>query len=135
MLTGGEPFLQADAALIQALHEQGFTIAVETNGTVALADAFGDHWPDWIVCSPKLPQARLALEVCDELKLVVPDYTPSAYSDVAARVRPHDTGRYLWLQPEDGPRQPEATRLAIDTALARPEWRVSVQTHKILGVE
>ena len=77
VLTGGEPLLQADGALVSALHAQGFTVAVETNGTRRLADAFGDGpRPDWVVCSPKLPESRLALEACDELKLVVPDYHP-----------------------------------------------------------
>jgi 7-carboxy-7-deazaguanine synthase len=144
VLTGGEPFLQADAALVRALHAAGFEIAVETNGTVALAEAFEDAAgtlapPDWIVCSPKLPEDRLTLEWCDELKLVVPDYRPAAYARFAERVRPHVVGgrerRHLWLQPEDGPRLEEATHLAIETALAYPAWRVSVQTHKILGID
>ncbi|MEM1044047.1 MAG: radical SAM protein [Bacteroidota bacterium] len=144
VLTGGEPLLQADAALVGALHAAGFEVAVETNGTVTLAEAFTDAGgtlvpPDWIVCSPKLPQHRLVLETCDELKLVVPDYRPEDYAAFAERVRPHVVGgrerRWLWLQPEDGPRQAEATRLAVDLALADPAWRVSVQTHKVLGVE
>ncbi len=145
VLTGGEPLLQADAALVRALHAAGFEVAVETNGTVALADAFTDRPtgelvpPDWVVCSPKLPEDALKLEWMDELKLVVPDYRPEAYARLAERVRPHVVGgrerRYLWLQPEDGPRREAATRLAVETALARPGWRVSVQTHKILGVD
>ncbi len=144
VLTGGEPLLQADAALVRTLHAAGFEVAVETNGTVALADAFTDDTgnlvpPDWIVCSPKLPETALKLEVCDELKLVVPDYQPEAYARFAARVRPHTVAgrerRWLWLQPEDGPRLAEATRLAVATALANPAWRVSVQTHKILDID
>lgn len=144
VLTGGEPLLQADAALIRALHAAGFEVAAETNGTVALAEAFEDEFgtlvpPDWVVCSPKLPEDRLKLEWCDELKLVVPDYRPEAYAHFAGRVRPHTVGgrerRYLWLQPEDGPRLEAATRLAVETALANPAWRVSVQTHKVLGVD
>ncbi|MEM6785144.1 MAG: radical SAM protein [Bacteroidota bacterium] len=144
VLTGGEPLLQADALLIEALHARGFEVATETNGTVRLADAFTNTGgtlvpPDWVVCSPKLPADRLVIEWMDELKLVVPDYRPEAYAEVVARVRPHRVGvhdrRYLWLQPEDGPRQPAATRLAVNLALADPRWRVSVQTHKILGVE
>lgn len=144
VLTGGEPLLQADAALILALHERGIEVACETNGTVPLADAFtGEdgalHPPDWVVCSPKLPEDRLALEWCDELKLVVPDYLPAAFSNFASRVRAHPlAGRprpFLWLQPEDGPRQEEATRLAVDLAHQNPEWRVSVQTHKVLGID
>jgi organic radical activating enzyme len=142
VLTGGEPLLQADAALVRALKAAGFFVACETNGTVALADAFGpdpEGQPDWVVCSPKLPEARLTLEAMDELKLVVPDYRPEAFSDFAARVRAHRLGgaevRYRWLQPEDGPRKEEATRLAVALALADPHWRVSVQTHKVLGVD
>ncbi|MGB3542755.1 7-carboxy-7-deazaguanine synthase QueE, partial [Rubrivirga sp.] len=137
VLTGGEPLLQADSALVDALHAHGFWVAVETNGTVALGDAFGDGArADWIVCSPKLPESRLALEVADELKLVVPDYRPEAYPVLEAAVREQPDGRrYLWLQPEDGPRLAEATRLALDLCFRDPRWRVSVQTHKALGVD
>ena len=138
VLTGGEPLLQADAALIRALHAEGFVVAVETNGTQRLADAFGadpsDH-PDWVVCSPKLSEDRLPLEACDELKLVVPDYRPEAYAAMATRVRGHAGRRALWLQPEDGPRLGAATRLALDLVFQDPRWRVSVQTHKALGVD
>lgn len=149
VLTGGEPFLQADAALVRALHAEGFQVAVETNGTVALAEAFADEegaagtgavvGPDWIVCSPKLPEERLRLERFDELKLVVPDYRPAAYARFAERARTHMVGGHRvplrWLQPEDGPRLAEATRLAVRLATEHPAWRVSVQTHKVLGVE
>lgn len=145
VLTGGEPLLQVDAGLIRELHAAGFQVAVETNGTVALETACRDAAtgeivpPDWIVCSPKLPEAHLKLEYFDELKLVVPDYHPDAYVRFAERQRVHSAGgRALplrWLQPEDGPRQAEATQFAIRLALDRPDWRVSVQTHKILGVD
>ena len=137
VLTGGEPLLQADAALVAALHARGFTVAVETNGTRPLAAAFGDGpRPDWVVCSPKLTDAETVIEACDELKLVVPDYRPDAYAPLAARVRPRPDGsRYLWVQPEDGPRLAQATRLALDLCFADPRWRVSVQTHKALGVD
>jgi 7-carboxy-7-deazaguanine synthase len=142
VLTGGEPLLQADAALVGALRAAGLFVAVETNGTVALADAFGPAeagWPDWVVCSPKWPESRLRLETMDELKLVVPGYRPEAYERFAERLRSHRLGgapvRFQWLQPEDGPRRAEATRLAVALALQHPEWRVSVQTHKVLGVD
>ena len=136
VLTGGEPLLQADAGLVGALHDAGFTVAVETNGTQRLEDAFGDGpQPDWVVCSPKLPEAALRLEACDELKLVVPDYRPARYAAFAERVREHDGRRALWVQPEDGPRLAEATRLALDLVFEDPRWRVSVQTHKALGVD
>lgn len=144
VLTGGEPFLQADAALIRAMHDAGYTVAVETNGTCSLTDAFWDPTrdavtaPDWVTCSPKLPESELVLERFDELKLVVPDYRPSAYSAFAERGVLHEFAgteqRILWLQPEDGPRLAEAQTMAVDLALAHPEWRVSTQTHKVLGV-
>ncbi len=141
VLTGGEPLLQADAALVAALHQRGVEVAVETNGTVRLGDAFGEpaYWPDWIVCSPKLAAAQTVIETMDELKLVVPAYRPDAYASVATRVRLHRVGararRYLWVQPEDGPRLAEAVRDAVEAAQAHPGWRVSVQTHKILDVD
>jgi len=144
VLTGGEPLLQADAPLIRALHDEGFQVAVETNGTVALAHAFTNadgelRAPDWIVCSPKLKEEHLRLEHFDELKLVVPDYQPSGYVRFAERARPHEVGGHrvplLWLQPEDGPRLEAAKREAVGLALANPAWRVSVQGHKMLGVE
>ena len=142
VLTGGEPLLQADAALVLALHTRGFEVAVETNGTVRLADAFGsdsDAWPDWVVCSPKLSASETVIEALDELKLVVPAYRPADYADIANRVRPHRLGarerRYLWIQPEDGPCLAQATALAVRLAQTDPRWRVSVQTHKILHVD
>lgn len=141
VLTGGEPLLQADAALVHALHDTGFEVAVETNGTVRLADAFGApaDWPDWIVCSPKLSADRTVIEAFDELKLVVPAYHPANYAPVVDRARTHRVGardrRYLWVQPEDGPRLTESTHLAVSLAQTDPRWRVSVQTHKILGVD
>ncbi|WP_228702748.1 7-carboxy-7-deazaguanine synthase QueE [Salisaeta longa] len=139
VLTGGEPLLQADGALIAALQDAGFTVAMETNGTVALADALEEGaWPDWITCSPKLPEGQLSLEHFDELKLVVPDYVPADYAAFAERARVHpvaDEARpLLWLQPEDGPRLQDAQEQAVALALAHPAWRVSTQTHKVLNV-
>lgn len=139
VLTGGEPFLQADGPLVHALHDADFLVAAETNGTISLSEAFGDTPPDWVVCSPKLPAEQLVIERMDELKLVVPSYTPADYAVLAERASVHSLAdaplRYLWLQPEDGPRLSEATRLAVDLAQANPDWRVSVQTHKVLGLE
>lgn len=136
VLTGGEPLLQLDAALMAAFHAHGFFVAVETNGTVDVAP---DAAPDWIVCSPKLPADHLKLSAFDELKLVAPDYRPEAYAAFAERARPHTAAGallpLLWLQPEDGPRYEHAKTLAIDLALQHPTWRVSVQTHKVLDVE
>ncbi len=145
VITGGEPLLQLDAPLVEALHEQGFFIAIETNGTVSLAESCASpatgHLvpPDWIVCSPKLPEDKMVLEYFDELKLVVPGYLPEQYRTFAGRQRVHNVQGsslpLLWLQPEDGPRKGQATQFAIQTALLQPAWRVSVQTHKILDVE
>jgi organic radical activating enzyme len=130
---------------VEALHGQGFFMAIETNGTVSLAQSCAHPGtgqlvpPDWIVCSPKLPEDQLVLEYFDELKLVVPGYRPEQYRAFSGRQRVHTVQGsplpLLWLQPEDGPRKGEATRLAIQTALSQPAWRVSVQTHKILDVE
>lgn len=144
VLTGGEPFLQADAQLVESLHGVGFQVAVETNGTVALEDAFWSDErgavvpPDWIVCSPKLPEAELELESFDELKLVVPDYRPSEYEQFVERAHPHEiegeSVPLLWLQPEAGPRLEEAKQTAVDLALENPRWRVGIQAHKVWGV-
>jgi len=143
VLTGGEPFLQADAILIQTLHEARFEVAVETNGTIPLQKAFALNGqilpPDWIVCSPKLPDDQILIEYCDELKLVVPDYQPQHYPNLSKRVRTPNIQNNInlptkWLQPEDGPRLAAAQQLAIQTALQHPDWRVSVQTHKILDL-
>ncbi len=139
VMTGGEPFLQMDDALVEALHVEGFIVAVETNGSLSLSETFSRTTPDWIVCSPKFPPDRVALEVMDELKLIVPDYPPERYESLIERVRPYRRGgrlwRHLWLQPEDGPRWEEARRLALEWALCDPRWRVSVQAHKVLQVD
>lgn len=145
VVTGGEPFLQLDAELVTAMQNGGYEVACETNGTRSLAETFWDAEamrvvaPDWVVCSPKLPENQLPLERFDELKLVVPDYHPDDYARFAERGAIHDIGTgqrpLLWLQPEDGPRVDSATDLAVNLALERPDWRVSVQTHKVLGVE
>jgi organic radical activating enzyme len=145
VLTGGEPFLQADAPLIETLHEAGYQVSIETNGTVPIEDAFWSEErgkavpPDWITCSPKLPEDKLKLERFDELKLIVPDYRPSNYQDFAKRGIRHEVNgeqsRILQVQPEDGPRLEEAKRLAVEIATRNPDWRVSVQAHKMLGIE
>lgn len=145
VITGGEPLMQIDAALIKLLRAQELFVAIETNGTMSLKEACWDEAtntleaPDWIVCSPKLSQEELKLEFFDELKLVVPDYLPQKFSQFVQRQRSNKIGDHLlpllWVQPEDGTRLNEARRLAIDLALSHPQWRVSVQTHKILDVE
>jgi 7-carboxy-7-deazaguanine synthase (Cx14CxxC type) len=120
--TGGEPLLQLDPPLIGALHARGFSIAVETNGTLAAPPGI-----DWICVSPKA-QAPLAQTRGQELKLVYPQ--PGV-----------DPERFLgleferfFLQPMDGPNRVAATQAAIAYCLAHPAWRLSVQTHKYLGL-
>lgn len=120
--TGGEPLLQLDAPLIDALHAAGFEIAIETNGTISAPEGV-----DWICVSPK-STAPLAQTVGDELKLVYPqiDAPPEAFAGLEFR--------NFFLQPMDGPDRARNTELAIDYCLRHPQWRVSLQTHKMLGI-
>ena len=122
VLTGGEPLLQVDAALVDALHGQGFEIGVETNGTILPPDGL-----DWICVSPKAG-AELVLRRGHELKLVYPQAQalPEAFESLAFE-------RFS-LQPMDGPDVAEHTARAIDYCLRHPQWRLSVQTHKTLGI-
>ena len=120
--TGGEPLLQLDPALIEALHARGFTIALETNGTLAAPAGV-----DWICVSPKA-DAPVVQRAGQELKLVF----PQAGVDPAAFAA-WDFERFL-LQPMDGPARLENTQAAIAYCLAHPQWRLSVQTHKYLGI-
>ena len=123
VLTGGEPLLQVDRALIEALQDQRFEIAVETNGTLPAPAGL-----DWICVSPKAG-APLELTRGDELKLVFPQAgaEPENYEAL-------DFGEFL-LQPMDGPEISRNTKAAIDYCLAHPRWRLSLQTHKIIGVK
>lgn len=120
--TGGEPLLQLDAAAVQALHAAGFEIAVETNGTQTATPGI-----DWICVSPK-GNTRLDLTSGDELKLVFPqaDAPPERFEDLPFT--------HFFLQPMDGPQLEENTRLAVQYCLAHPRWRLSLQTHKLLGI-
>jgi 7-carboxy-7-deazaguanine synthase (Cx14CxxC type) len=120
--TGGEPLLQLDAPLVAALHARGFQVAVETNGTLPPPPGL-----DWICVSPKAG-APLRLTEGDELKLVV----PQPGTDLAALERlPF---RYFLLQPMDGAELAANTRLAVELCLRHPRWRLSLQTHKLLGI-
>jgi 7-carboxy-7-deazaguanine synthase len=122
VLTGGEPLLQLDAPLIAALHARGFSLALETNGTLPVPDGV-----DWICVSPKA-QAEVVQTEGQELKLVYPQdgVDPARFEGLAFE-------RFL-LQPMDGPRRAENTEAAIAYCLAHPRWRLSVQTHKYLGI-
>ena len=120
--TGGEPLLQLDSTLIDALHARGFEIAVETNGTLAAPDGL-----DWICVSPKA-RAELVQRSGDELKLVYPqaDAVPETFEGLSFR--------NFFLQPMDGPSRAANTELALKYCLDHPQWRLSLQTHKILGI-
>ena len=120
--TGGEPLLQLDAALAATLRQRGFMIAVETNGT--LSPPAGELW---LTVSPKAG-AALKLVRGDELKLVYPQAgaEPERYEQLAFR--------HFFLQPMDGPQKSRNTQLAIEYCLAHPWWRLSLQTHKLIGI-
>ena len=120
--TGGEPLLQLDTPLIEALHARGFEIAIETNGTLAAPDGI-----DWICVSPKA-DAPLVQMRGHELKLVYPQ-------EKALPERFEGLGfRHFFLQPMDGPKREENTRAATIYCLAHPKWRLSLQTHKLIGI-
>ena len=120
--TGGEPLLQLDPPLIAAFHEAGFEIAVETNGTLAAPAGI-----DWVCVSPKA-QAALVQTSGQELKLVFPQagVDPARFEGLAFE--------RFYLQPMDGPDREAATAAAVAYCLAHPKWRLSVQTHKYLGL-
>ena len=120
--TGGEPLLQLDTDLIDALHARGFVVAVETNGTQPAPEGL-----DWICVSPKAG-AELALTRGSELKLVFPQRgaEPERFEHLAFD--------HWYLQPMDGPDRDANTRAAVEYCLARPRWRLSLQTHKALGI-
>ncbi len=120
--TGGEPLLQLDEPLIEALHARAFEIAIESNGTVAAPKGI-----DWICVSPKAG-ATLVLTSGDELKFVFPQKgaTPEEFESLAFD--------QFFLQPMDGPDVERNTRLALDYCLSHPRWRLSLQTHKLLQI-
>ncbi len=122
--TGGEPALQLDTALIDALHARGFEIAIETNGTLTLPEGI-----DWICVSPKAG-ARVVVERGDELKLVYPQAEAAAQPEVHERLE----FTHFMLQPMDGANQEENTRACVAYCLAHPRWRLSVQMHKVVGI-
>jgi 7-carboxy-7-deazaguanine synthase len=120
--TGGEPLLQVDTTLIAALHARGFKIAVETNGTLSPPAGL-----DWICVSPKA-DADIVLAAGDELKLVYPQdgVDPARYEALAFK--------HYFLQPMDGAARAANSQAAVDYCLAHPKWRLSLQTHKYLGI-
>ena len=122
VFTGGEPLLQLDTPLIDALHAFGFEIAIETNGTLPVPAGV-----DWICVSPKA-EAPLVVDRGDELKVVIPQQTQnlSSYTSLGFT--------HFFLQPMDGPELANNTRLAIDLCKSDPQWRLSLQTHKLLQI-
>lgn len=120
--TGGEPLLQLDEALVAALHKAGFEVGVETNGTLLAPGGV-----DWICVSPK-GSAPVVQRSGDELKLVFPQpgVDPEAFAGLAFR--------HFLLQPMDGPDRAAATSAAVAYCKAHPTWRLSLQTHKYLGI-
>ena len=122
VLTGGEPLLQVDAALIEALHERNFEVAVETNGTVAAPAGI-----DWICVSPKAG-TEIIQRRGDELKLVWPQ--PGINPD---EMEGWDF-RYFLVQPKDGSSQNDNRMAAMKFVFQHPRWRLTLQTHKLIGL-
>jgi 7-carboxy-7-deazaguanine synthase (Cx14CxxC type) len=122
VFTGGEPLLQLDAPLLDCVHAKGFRIAVETNGTLPVPPGV-----DWICVSPK-STAPLAQAEGDELKLVFPqeDALPERFEALSFD--------HYFLQPMDGPEREANTRAAVDYCKSHPRWRLSLQTHKLIGI-
>lgn len=120
--TGGEPLLQLDSPLIDALHDRHFEIAIETNGTIAAPPGI-----DWICVSPKIG-STLVQKSGDELKLVFPQIggNPRPFEQLAFR--------HFFIQPMDGPERAVNTDLAVRYCMDHPQWRLSLQTHKMLGI-
>lgn len=120
--TGGEPLLQLDESLVEALHAERFEVAVETNGT-----QIPPRGVDWVCVSPKA-RADLALREGNELKLVFPqvEAEPERFAELEFR--------HFFLQPMDGPDRERNTAMAVRYCLEHPQWRLSIQTHKLLGI-
>jgi len=122
VFTGGEPLLQLDGPLIAAMHEAGFEIAIETNGTLPVPDGV-----DWICVSPKMG-SKLVVSKGSEIKVVIPqkDQDLAAYE--------HLDFANFFVQPMDGPLAEFNTKLAIETCKRNPKWKLSLQTHKLLQI-
>lgn len=128
VLTGGEPMLQVDDALVDALHGAGFVIAIETNGTLPVHPGI-----DWVCVSPKAG-SDVVQRSGDELKLVWPQ--PAAFLPGQGMDEMEDWGfANFLLQPLDDPQQEANTRACIDVVMDRPKWRLSLQNHKLLGLK
>lgn len=122
VFTGGEPLLQLDAPLIDAMHAHGFTIAIETNGTLAVPPGV-----DWVCVSPKMG-AQLVVTKGNEIKVVIPqkDQDLAAYQNLDFE--------HFFVQPMDGTLAAFNTTLAVETCKRNPQWKLSLQTHKLLNI-
>ena len=127
VFTGGEPLLQIDQDLIEAVHAKGFSIAIETNGTIKVPKGI-----DWVCVSPKAGADLIVLQA-DEIKLVIPQAGHDALEALLARFEKMDY-RNRFLQAMDGPNLKDNIQLAVQLCQKRPLWRLSVQTHKVIGI-
>jgi 7-carboxy-7-deazaguanine synthase (Cx14CxxC type) len=127
VFTGGEPLLQLDEALIAELHQKGFEVAIETNGTIKVPKGV-----DWVCVSPKVGSDLIVLQA-NELKLVIPQEGQDPIEKLLARFEKMDY-RNRFLQPMDGVNLKSNTKLAISLCQKRPLWRLSLQSHKLVGI-
>jgi 7-carboxy-7-deazaguanine synthase (Cx14CxxC type) len=127
VFTGGEPLLQLDENLIAALHQKGFEVAIETNGTIKVPAGI-----DWVCVSPKAGAELIVLQA-NELKLVIPQLGHDSLEKLLARFEKMDY-RNRFLQPMDGPDLISNTELAVSLCQKRPLWRLSLQSHKLIGI-
>ena len=127
VFTGGEPLLQLDEELITVLHQTGFEVAIETNGTIKVPKGV-----DWVCVSPKAGSDLIVLQA-NELKLVVPQAGYDSVENLMARFEKMDY-RNRFLQPMDGPNLKSNTELAVGLCQKRPLWRLSIQSHKLIGI-
>jgi 7-carboxy-7-deazaguanine synthase (Cx14CxxC type) len=127
VFTGGEPLLQLDEQLIEKLHQKGFEVAIETNGTIKVPKGV-----DWVCVSPKAGSDLIVLQA-NELKLVIPQEGHDALEKLLARFEKMDY-RNRFLQPMDGVNLQINTELAISLCQKRPLWRLSLQSHKLVGI-
>ena len=127
VFTGGEPLLQLDEELIEKLHQKGFEVAIETNGTIKVPKGV-----DWVCVSPKTGSDLIVLQA-NELKLVIPQEGQDSLEKLLARFEKMDY-RNRFLQPMDGENLKINTELAISLCQKRPLWRLSLQSHKLIGI-
>ncbi|APC06473.1 7-carboxy-7-deazaguanine synthase [Polynucleobacter asymbioticus] len=127
VFTGGEPLLQLDEVLIEALHKKGFEVAIETNGTLKVPKGV-----DWVCVSPKAGAELIVLQA-NEMKLVVPQNGHESLEQLMGRFEKMDY-RNRFLQPMDGPNLKSNTELAVGLCQKRPLWRLSIQSHKLIGI-